>query len=122
MEGGQEFVIGGNAGEGAGLISYVIVERPGEVIAALIAVVRCVEGQESAGVTDERGAQHKAADHGKDVELAAMPSAIERTTVKTSRALGKASGSCGSGPAAKVPSFSSAPPSSTATWAGLFPI
>jgi len=44
---GQELIVGRDAGEDLGLVAHVRVDRPGKVIAAAIAVVRCMECHES---------------------------------------------------------------------------
>lgn len=61
----QEVHVAGHAGERLGLLAHVGEERPGEMIAALVAV-GSVYGQERRGVAHRRGTQNKPADHGED--------------------------------------------------------
>ena len=63
---GDKFVVCGNAGEGVGLIANVCVDGIRETVAALVPVVRGVEGEQRGGIAHGRGPQDEAADHGKD--------------------------------------------------------
>lgn len=63
--GGEKFDEGGDAGEGVGVVADVREERPGERVAAFVALGG-VEGEERGGIADGSGVQDEAADHGED--------------------------------------------------------
>jgi hypothetical protein len=64
--GGNEFKIGSNAGKGFGVVANVGVDGIGEIVAALLAIVRGVESEERGRITDGGGAEDEAADDGED--------------------------------------------------------
>ena len=68
---GDELVVGGYAGKGLRLIAQVGVDGIGKAVAALVAVVRGVNGEECGGVAHGGGAQDEAVDRGKDCSVSA---------------------------------------------------
>lgn len=64
--GGDEFIVGGDAGEGFGVVADVGVGGMGEIVAALVAVVGGVESEERGGIADGSEAENEAADYGED--------------------------------------------------------
>jgi len=52
--GRQEFVVGGDAGKRFGLIANINICRPGETIAALLAIVRGVKRDQCGRIADGR--------------------------------------------------------------------
>jgi hypothetical protein len=64
--GGNEFVVGGNAGEGFGVVADVGVDGIGEIVAALVTVVRGVETKERERIVDRGRTENKTADNGED--------------------------------------------------------
>lgn len=64
--GGEELVVGGNAGEGFGVVANVDEGGMGEIVAALLAIVCGVESDERGRIANGRGAEDKAADDGED--------------------------------------------------------
>ncbi len=54
---GKQIVVSRDAGEGIGLVANVFVNGIGKVVAALLAIVDRVQGEEIGGVADRRGAQ-----------------------------------------------------------------
>jgi len=64
--GGNEFVVGRNAGEGLGVVADVGEDGIGEIVAALVSIVCGVEAEQRGGIADGGGAEDKAAHHGKN--------------------------------------------------------
>jgi hypothetical protein len=64
--GGDEFVIGGDAGEGFGVVANVDEGGMGEIVATLVAVVGGVEAEKRGGIANGRRAEDEAADEGED--------------------------------------------------------
>ncbi len=71
--GGEQIVVRGNAGERFGLLAYIAVERPTEVVAALAAPLGAVQRHQRRGFANGRMPQDEPADDGEDGSIGANP-------------------------------------------------